>query len=399
FSPDGKTIATASSDNTARLWDTENGNVLATLNHQFWVNAVAFSPDGKTIATASYDYTARLWDTENGNELATLKHQDSVYAVAFSPDGKTIATASSDNTVRLHWATPEGLIQEACYRLGWNLTAEEWQQYNTDNDLKTYQKTCDELPVHPSLIAEAKNLAKTGEKPKIKQAISIFKKALELEGEIDLDPNTKTRETNPQLVANKLAASGKLIEGQKLAKDGNTEEAISLFKEAQKLSPEIDLDPDTETRETDPQLVANKLAAPAKLIEGKKLAKEGKIKEAINLYKEAQKSDSDVEIDVENWLELCFLGSLNNQAQDVMFACEKAVKLDPNDINTHFARGFARALTGDYQGAIDDFQVLVDTTKDEETKDTWEGVIEILKKGVNPWTSESLEDLKKDLTD
>ena len=93
------------------------------------------------------------------------------------------------------------------------------------------------------------------------------------------------------------------------------------------------------------------------------------------------------------------LGSLNNQAQDVMFACEKAVKLDPNDINTHLVRGFARALTGDYQGAIDDFQVLVDTTKDEETKDTWEGVIEILKKGVNPWTSESLEELKKNLTD
>jgi hypothetical protein len=67
------------------------------------------------------------------------------------------------------------------------------------------------------------------------------------------------------------------------------------------LEGEIDLDPDTETRETDPQLVANKLAAPAKLIEGQKLAKEGKIKEAINLYKEAQKLDSDVEIDVENW--------------------------------------------------------------------------------------------------
>jgi tetratricopeptide (TPR) repeat protein len=165
------------------------------------------------------------------------------------------------------------------------------------------------------------------------------------------------------------------------------------------LEGEIDLDPDTETRETDPQLVANKLAAPAKLIEGQKLAKEGKIKEAINLYKEAQKSYSDVEIDVENWGELCFLGSLNNQAQDVMFACEKAVKLDPNDINTHLVRGFARALTGDYQGAIDDFQVLVDTTKDEETKDTWEGVIEILKKRENPFTNDVLKELKKNLTD
>ena len=60
----------------------------------------------------------------------------------------------------------------------------------------------------------AKNLAKTGEKTKIKQAISIFKKALELEPEIDLDPDTETRDTDPKLVANKLAASAKVEEGK-----------------------------------------------------------------------------------------------------------------------------------------------------------------------------------------
>ena len=129
FSPDGKTIVTASYDKTARLWDTQNGNELATLNHQAMVKAATFSPDGKTIATASNDKTARLWDTKNGNELTTLNHQARVFAVAFSPDGKTIATASDDKTARLHWATPEGLIQEACRRLSRNLTAEEWQQY------------------------------------------------------------------------------------------------------------------------------------------------------------------------------------------------------------------------------------------------------------------------------
>ena len=88
----------------------------------------------------------------------------------------------------------------------------------------------------------------------------------------------------------------------------------------------------------------------------KKAKEEGKIEEAISLYDQAQKYDSDVEIDVYNWAELCFFGSLNNQAQDVMFACEKAVKLKPNDRDIHFVRGFARALTGDYQGSIDDFQ-------------------------------------------
>ena len=74
---------------------------LHTLLHQAPVGAVAFSPDSQTIATASYDHTARLWDRETGKQLAILKHQDTVWAVAFSPDGQTIATGSHDKTARL----------------------------------------------------------------------------------------------------------------------------------------------------------------------------------------------------------------------------------------------------------------------------------------------------------
>ncbi|WP_365973093.1 AAA-like domain-containing protein [Moorena sp. SIO4G3] len=101
FSRDGKTIATASDDNTVRVWDLE-GNQLALLKgHQSSVNSVSFSRDGKTIATASDYRTVRVWDLE-GNQLALFKgHQSSVNSVSFSPDGKTIATASNDKTVRV----------------------------------------------------------------------------------------------------------------------------------------------------------------------------------------------------------------------------------------------------------------------------------------------------------
>ena len=102
FSPDGKTIATASFDNTAKLWSAD-GKELATLSgHTQPVVDVSFSPNSQTIATASQDGTAKLWNRQ-GKLLRTLeKHPDvTIWSVSFSPDGQTIATAGDDKTVKL----------------------------------------------------------------------------------------------------------------------------------------------------------------------------------------------------------------------------------------------------------------------------------------------------------
>ncbi|MBD2415501.1 caspase family protein, partial [Nostoc calcicola FACHB-3891] len=109
FSPDGKTIASAGADNTVKLWNAATGKEIITLKgHSNWVNSVAFSPDGKTIASASADNTVKLWNAATGKEIITLKgHSNSVNSVAFSPDGKTIASTSADNTVKL-WNAATG---------------------------------------------------------------------------------------------------------------------------------------------------------------------------------------------------------------------------------------------------------------------------------------------------
>ncbi len=109
FSPTGHLLASAGTDRTIKLWDSDTGNLLQTLQgHQSWVWAIAFHPQGHLLASASYDQTVKLWDVATGECQQTLQgHDSSVLAVAFSPDGQWLASGGYNQTIKL-WEVTTG---------------------------------------------------------------------------------------------------------------------------------------------------------------------------------------------------------------------------------------------------------------------------------------------------
>jgi WD40 repeat protein len=89
-----------------QLVEVATGRVGPVLEHKNTVMGAAFSPDGRMLATSSTDNTVRLWAVPGGAPLARpLDLHRPVHLVAFAPQGRSLATQDSD-LVRL-WALPE----------------------------------------------------------------------------------------------------------------------------------------------------------------------------------------------------------------------------------------------------------------------------------------------------
>ncbi len=97
---------------------------------------------------------------------------------------------------------------------------------------------------------------------------------------------------------------------------------------------------------------------------------------------------------------LCWYGSLNGFSDVVLDSCERAVELAPETAGVRDSRGLARALTGDYAGAMEDFSFVVDTLRALENRELYENYgkkrelwIDVLEQGNNPFTKDVLDEL------
>src|SRR4051794_16306975 len=96
--PDGTSLMTGTGT-TLTLWDLADQRKPTVLRRVRkvvgFIWAVQFSPDGKTLATATERKVVRLWDVATGQERAPLRrHADIIQGLAYSPDGRMLASAS-----------------------------------------------------------------------------------------------------------------------------------------------------------------------------------------------------------------------------------------------------------------------------------------------------------------
>ena len=423
FAPDQTMISVGGAEGDIALLASRTGKVLRWLRNGHGgsaVNQLAFAPDGKILASGGDDNTIVLWNVASGTPVARFQapYKNGVEKLAFAPQGDTLF--SSGDGVLTRWDLDSTSWRTlACQIAGRNLSIEEWKLYIGPET--PYRLTCPSLPPHPSVLRAAiENSAELIVAGQEEPAVTQIEKALQLAGKTDGDLRVE---------AQRLLAVLLVERAESMAKQGDLKEAIAFYEIATRLDRMIDLVPEAEAKrvyvevlmadgewaamsgdveravarfreaiELDPSLKLNPIEHATQLYNDAlggniydrvmAMAIEGDIDGAIAEVERTLMDHPSLDIPGTVWNRLCWSGSLVGRATDVLQACDRAIASIPESGNFRDSRGLARALTGDVQGAIEDFEFALEIWKtknaSEEHITSRAAWVEALRQGKDP---------------
>jgi|GEM_PF-570564 len=415
FSPDSQFIV-ADDDRAIKLWSID-GTLLQTFYHHASVASVAFSPDGQAIASGSRDGT-----NQGGNINPTRSNT----VILWNLNIDYLLMRGCDlvkDYLKSPYVNEEDRYLCDDIELSPSYLIEQGVQFAKEGDLeRTINKFQEAKELDPKLEivpeVEARKLISESlmravpmlfDEDKSDRAIEKFKKAIEFNPNIEntgffwgnictldklwlyssdiifaCDKAVESEPENPLFLYNRGVAR---------AIDNNIDKAIQDFQNSIKLADSTSFEDSNEKQKLEAlklqqkNLIAglqqghNTALANSLIWEGAKLAEEGKAKKAVVAYKSAQKADPYLGINPAAWEKLCWIGSLKGNANDVIYACDQLVKLEPVPGRFRGIRGVAKALANDIQGAIGDFEANI---KWLNSKDA-----------TSQFTQESLDQLKQ----
>jgi tetratricopeptide (TPR) repeat protein len=364
------------------IWDLETRQVVTRMSHPDPLHLMAISADGRLVATPDTRRVQTFFGDELARPGATLRilasasatavtnraFEAPIAAAAFDPTGRHVAVATDagvisildaaagEEIVRLSHDRPAavGFSPSGRYLVtaGGDGTARVWLWRGADlaadactrltrnltwaewRDFlpsdEPYDKTCAGLPVHPSVVEAARTQARKGD---LAAASAIFARAVEIEPSLGLVPDDEAKRWKA------------VADGEQLVKYAET------------------------------------------------LAARGEVKEAVAALARAAALLPDLDRSATPWNQVCWFGSLTGGAALVLDACAKAVAISPDNASIRDSRGLARALTGDVNGAIEDFKAFVASRPDLPEADDRRRWIDALAVGQNPFTAEVLKQL------
>ena len=380
FSPNGQTLASASGDKTVKIWR-RDGTLITTLEeHTGSVNSVNFSPDGQLLVSASGDKTVKIWQADGASKasITTFDTGETLWDVTFSPDGQTIITAGDDGLIKF-WSK-RGVLIGTLVGHGATITSLNFSpdgkilvSTSADKTVRLWDLDLDSL-----------------------SALSCYRLQDYLNSHADEKKETEICQNQEFLKVNALSLAA---QARKLVNLGLIEKATTMFQTASQWNPSLDIGAQSEVEKAKAEIFVRSLEMKAKAY-----IDVNNFQLAISTLKDTKRFKSEVRVSAPTWNRLCWYGSINGYAKDVLFACENAVQIEPNQGNFQDSRGLGRALTGNIKGAIEDFQAYekwvdpTNRTNSSELKAQRQRWIEELRVGKLPseiFTKEVLEQLRQ----